>query len=618
MKIDTSWIYDFNIYKSSSYVVMDFETTTLDKGSALNSENDTLLACWIVVRDGRITKNHSAGGATEHWALLEDIKRADFIVAHNAKFELSWLARSGLLISDKPVFCTMLAEKVLAGNRPWLLSLNACAERYGLGGKESLVDSYIKKGVDTTSIPLSWLTKYCHMDVALTHELFKVQIELLIKAGQLGVAHTRFLTTIALADIETKGLSLDKKAVIAEYEAQEMELELLTQDLESITGGANLKSRTQMAKIIYSELGFKELVDRKGRPVRGAVTKQFPDGHPKTNKETLLALKATNNKQRKFLETYQQFNAVSAALSKTLKPFKECVEGDGVLHFAFNQHVAATHRLSSTGKKYKVQGQNIPRKYKRFLQTRDQENFYIGDVDFAKLEFNVAAFLTQDPIAMEDVISDFDVHKYTAMVLNGIDIEEVTKAQRTAAKSDTFGPLFGKVSGTPAQVEYYKAFREKYSDMTRVQTGWVDAALSSKDHSIVAPNGLRFYFPNVKMTSSGYVQDNTLIRNYFIQSFATADIVLIGLYHLWYHMQGMKSYIVSTVHDSIVMEIHKDEVEVIKELCNKCLLEAVYIYLEKVYGIVYNLPLSVELGMGKNLEEIEIEVSMKYTNSLLW
>ena len=155
---------DPSIYRSNNYVVLDFETTTLSKGSPLDPNNRLVLACWRNVssiihrpRTETTVQNRVCWGNEFGMDdLIRDIKAATFLVAHNAKFELGWLKRCGLDLRDIIVFDTMIGEYVLGGNlfRLQHLSLAKCLERHKLGGKGDTIQLMFKCGIDTLEMCL--------------------------------------------------------------------------------------------------------------------------------------------------------------------------------------------------------------------------------------------------------------------------------------------------------------------------------------------------------------------------------------------------------------------------------------------------------------------------------
>ena len=102
--------------KQNNLVIVDFETTNLQFGTASNPENRLVLGCWRVVKDGKQIDKHIFGDEYDFQELLDDIAAADFLIAHNAQFELSWLSRCGLDLRSVLCYCTMVGEWVIAGN----------------------------------------------------------------------------------------------------------------------------------------------------------------------------------------------------------------------------------------------------------------------------------------------------------------------------------------------------------------------------------------------------------------------------------------------------------------------------------------------------------------------
>jgi DNA polymerase I-like protein with 3'-5' exonuclease and polymerase domains len=162
----------------------------------------------------------------------------------------------------------------------------------------------------------------------------------------------------------------------------------------------------------------------------------------------------------------------------------------------------------------------------------------IMEADFAQLEFRAAAYLSQDGVAIDEVSNGFDVHAYTAKVIT--DAGQPT--DRQSAKAHTFAPLYG---------------------------------------------------------ATGFGRRNTQIKNYPVQSFATADIVPIALLHIDTLLKDKKSCIVNTVHDSIVIDVHPEEeqqvINVIDET-NNVLPQLI----ATRWGINFNVPLLLEAKIGPN------------------
>jgi DNA polymerase I-like protein with 3'-5' exonuclease and polymerase domains len=601
-----------DIYRSDNYVVLDFETTNLSKGSALDPANRIVLTCW------RRGEEHPRGesdmlvsweGEYGLHELVRDCQEADFIIAHNAKFELQWLERCGLDLAQTVVWCTQLGDYVIGGNR-WqyqVLGLNHCVKRrWPSLAKDNIVTRLIKDGTCPSEIPESWLLRYCRTDVELCEMLFHSQRETIEEQEQLGIMYTRCLATPVFADIEKNGMQLDPEHVLPKAEEMERELARLEQDLDDMASGINWSSPQQVAVYLYEDLGFEELT-KHGKPMRGKPNKRFPEGQPKTDADTIIALRAKNKKQKAFLAKYHEYRAAYSHCTKYLRKLADCCrDAGGLLYAQFNQTSTRSHRTSSSGlPPYNAQFQNFPRVYKIFFKAR-LPGWLVGEGDGAQLEFRVAGAVGgPDPVALADIESGKDVHLQSASVLNEIDESEVTKAQRQVAKADTFKPLYGGQSGTEAQMRYYAFFRDRYKGISATQQAWIEEVLDTKQ--LVLPWGMRFYWPSTKMDRSGYISNTPSICNYPVQSLATADIIPIALVYAWHRIraQGLRMFLVNTVHDSIIAELPEDEVEDFHELMQQCLIRDVYPYLDRVYGMKFGVPLGAGVTVGTHWSQGE-------------
>lgn len=578
---------DPSIYWSDNYVTLDFETTTLFKGSPLIDANRIILACWNSnTMEGRSTSRtmqHRFGGEYDLEELSRVITSADFVVAHNAKFELGWLRRCGVDLRKVVVYDTMIGEYVRGGNRYNLvqLGLDACLKRYHLAPKEDLIGKMLKAGIDTEDMPESWLLSYCERDVQATEELFLLQREVLKEKGLIHLQYQRCLVTPALCDMEFYGMQLDDKMVHKEIEQQDDEYARKTEELQRFMGGALPSSPKQKGEYIYNVLKFKVPKDYKGKPM---LTKS---GTPSSAAEVLERLKSHTKKQEDFLKLHKEWAALHSDVTKYLRKFELCCnEADGLLQAVFNQCVARTHRLSSSGFEFKVQFQNLNRKFKLVFKAR-REGWLMGEADGAQLEFRTAVHMGRDAKGLHDITHGVDVHQFTADVIG---------CSRQDAKAHTFKPLYGGRSGTPGEQAYYKAFAEKYVSIAKTQKGWTHTVLDNKQ--LRTEYGLLFYWPGCTMTHNGYIIHTTNIYNYPVQGFATAEIIPLALVCAWHRMANMKSFLVNTVHDSIVAELHPDEVELWHKIGQQCLIDDCYTLLTVLYGVHLTVPLGTGIQIG--------------------
>ena len=572
---------DPNIYKSSNYLVLDFETTNIEKGNALNPENRLLL--------GVYNDTIHWGGEYEQKDLHRRLDECDFLVAHNAKFELQWIQRTGYDIGNLVVFDTQIAEYVLAGNqRNIRVGLDACLGRRGMPQKANLVSMLIKAGVCPSVIPRSYLEKYCVQDVRVTETLFKSQLKELDETNRLAVLFTRCLLTPVLADIEDNGMFLREEYVNELYDVGHERLQKAQAKMDEFTGGINFNSPKQLGEYLYDTLGFEELKTRGGKPKRTAK------GGRLTGKDALDALKSKTPEQRKFKKLLKEAKEAGSDMGDYLSKFKACCdEAGGILKGQFNQTVTKTHRLSSSGREYKIQFQNFKREYKKVFGPR-QEGWEIAEADGAQLEFRVAGHIGNDDVIRRMVANNEDAHKVTASLMNQCTIEEVTKDMRQDAKAWTFRPLYGGNGTDKKSQRYIDGFVETYWALAQTQNQWVYEALDKK--MLISEWGLRTYWPHIRMNNQGYINERTKICNYWVQSFATAEIIPIALVYLWHRIRdvGAKMVIVNTVHDSAIVEHPVEERELFNKLAVQCFTHDVYDYLKKVY----NIDFSVDLGCG--------------------
>ena len=295
-----------------------------------------------------------------------------------------------------------------------------------------------------------------------------------------------------------------------------------------------------------------------------------------------------------FLSKVRRLSAVETYLSSFVDGIRMYTKQDGKLHVRLLQHRTATGRFSGADPNM----QNMPRggtfPVKKVFVSRFAGG-KILEADFAQLEFRAAAYLSQDGVAIEEVSTGFDVHSYTAKVIT--DAGQPT--DRQTAKAHTFAPLYGATGfgRTPAEAEYYTHFTEKYKGIGVWHSRLAKEAVNTR--KITTPSGREFAFPDVVRKASGRVSHFTQIKNYPVQSFATADIVPLALLHIDKLLDNMQSCVVNTVHDSIVIDVHPDEERSVIEVINKTNNELPNLITIR-WGLVFNVPLLLEAKIGPN------------------
>ena len=306
-----------------------------------------------------------------------------------------------------------------------------------------------------------------------------------------------------------------------------------------------------------------------------------------------------------FLTDLKRQSAVSSYLSAFVEGIQHYTKEDGMLHVSLTQHVTATGRFSGRNPNM----QNMPRggtfPVKRVFISRWNDNSFgmkgkILEADFAQLEFRVAALLSQDKVAMQEVSTGFDVHSYTAKIIT----EAGQPTTRQEAKAHTFAPLYGATGygRTKAEAEYYTHFMDKYKGIAKWHKKLGDEAINLGRVKI--PSGRQYAFPDVERRASGTPTHFTMIKNYPVQGFATADIVPIVLLEIEDRLSGYKSMLVNSVHDSVVLDVHPSEEEDVLDIIdsvNKSLKSIV----ESYYDIDVNVPLLLESKIGDNWLDVK-------------
>ena len=295
-----------------------------------------------------------------------------------------------------------------------------------------------------------------------------------------------------------------------------------------------------------------------------------------------------------FLSNLQRLSALDTYLSSFVEGIETHTKADGKLHVRLLQHRTATGRFSGADPNM----QNMPRggtfPVKKVFVSRWVDG-KILEADFAQLEFRTAAYLSQDEVAMKEIENGFDVHSYTAKVIT----EGGQKISRQEAKAHTFAPLYGATGfgRTKAEATYYEQFTEKYRGIGLWHTRLAKEAVTTG--KIKTPSGREFSFPNVRRLGNGKVSYFTKIKNFPVQSFATADIVPVILMEIDDRLNDLKSCIVNTVHDSIVIDVHPNEIQQVIDVISSVNNNMTDI-INKQFNIKINVPLLLEAKIGNN------------------
>lgn len=554
------------------------------------------------------------------------IDAADLLVAHNMKFDLNWMSAVGIDTSRVRLYCTQVAEYIIRGQARQEYSLEYLSRFYRIPPKVDRVKTFWEAGYQTDEIPLRILSQYLRRDCTNTLLIYRRQRELIRQLG-LGKMITLEMEKLrVLSDIERNGMRVNREQAMQHVDQLRRKLEEIDREIYTMAGREyNLSSPDELSAMLYGGVIKSEGVEeyevilksgvrkRKTRrvvvetPVKGMGFKppagsalQKP-GYYSTSKDTLARLRPRTDRQSLMLVLLQDRSKVQKALETFLGEkegsgiiSKICA--DGCIHPQFLQTVTRTGRLSSIS----PNGQNIPRKGTSPVKSIFIPKYdLIGNADLSQLEWRVAAYLSQDPVAIHEIKSGVDYHRENAIKFFG-------DAQfRTDAKVFGFRLLYGgtaygmfmdsKMPKFPLSKweriveEYYT----KYSRLRQWQTENIAAVIRNKGW-LRLPSGRILTFDRREGTYS-----EKQIKNYPVQAFATADIMPLAMVVIAKRMRrdGYRSHMICQVHDSIVFDVVRDELDNLARLCVGTFRELPDL-MRQFWGIDFNVPLDGEFEAG--------------------
>jgi DNA polymerase I-like protein with 3'-5' exonuclease and polymerase domains len=332
----------------------------------------------------------------------------------------------------------------------------------------------------------------------------------------------------------------------------------------------------------------------------------------KTDKETIkgLILQAERKKNDiavEFLTKISRLSALSVYLDSFVAGIQRGTRNTGFLHANFNQCVAATGRLSSGGG-MSINLQNQPKRgfpVRKCFISRFENGIWI-ESDYSGLEFRTACELSRDSQGLADILEGKDIHRQTASICLKKPASHVTKDERQGHKWASFQPLFGGTGfGMP---DHIKAYFDRFYGIYEGIYGWHQSLMTGtlKNGTVETPSGRQYFWPNVERTKNGRVTSATQILNYPVQGFS-ADLVQLACIRAFklFKQADLRSKLTLTVHDSICVDTHPDEIEQVKSILTEA-MTGVGEEAEKRFGYKTIVPLDIEISGGPNwLEQQE-------------
>lgn len=568
-------------------VCFDTETTGID---ALNAELVGLALSW---EKGKAFYVPFPENQEEAQQLIEKFRpffENETIekIGQNIKYDLKILANYGISVKGK-LFDTMIAHYLI--NPDMRHNMDVLSETYLKYSPKSIETLIGKKGKNQKSmrdVNLEDIKEYAAEDADITFQLKEVFSPILDKAETKKLFDEIEIPLIpVLAAMESEGIRLDveflkKMSIDMQKDITEFEQKIY----ETAGEKFNLASPKQLGDILFEKL-----------KIGGAKQKKTKTGQYATGEEVLSYLVNEHQIVKDILEWRQMVKLQSTyidALPNQVDPKTQRVHTD------YMQTVAATGRLSSNNPNL----QNIPirtergRLIRKAFIARD-ENYTLVSADYSQIELRIIAALSGEENMIKAFQNNEDIHKSTAAKVFNVPLEEVTKEQRSNAKTVNFGIIYGvSAFGLSNQTnlsrkesaELIDAYYATYPKLKAYMANQVDFARENGYVQTVL--GRRRYLKDINsanaMVRSG-AERNAV--NAPIQGSA-ADIIKIAMINIHQKLTSEKwqSKMLLQVHDELVFDVHNSEFEKIQPM----------IKYEMENAFKLNVPLEVELGMGRN------------------
>lgn len=503
-------------------------------------------------------------------------------VCQNAKFDLAVLRNKGIEVNGI-FFDTMIASYLLDPDQRH--NMDDLALKYLNHTTIKLKDilGERKNATNIFKVDLHKLSDYSCEDADITYRLFEVLNKELIAQGLIKLANEiEFPLIDVLCEMEKTGVAIDVSILQAQSKDLELQIANYTKTIYEQAGTEfNLNSPQQLQKILFDKLHLPATKKTKTGYSTDAVTlEQLSDAHPIIDQ--LLEYRQLTKLKSTYID----------ALPLLIKP------STGRIHTTYNQTIAATGRLSSVDPNL----QNIPirteqgREIRKAFVPRSKE-YTLLSLDYSQIELRIMASMSGDRKFIEAFHNREDIHTATASTVFGVPRSEVTSAMRRKAKEVNFGILYGigafglknrlKISQQQAKdlIDNYfitfpsvKVYIDETINSAR-ERGFVETLLGRKRflQNINSKN---------QVVRSG---DERIAINMPIQGTA-ADMIKIAMIKIQSILKTKKTKMILQVHDELVFDAHKEELDELQPLLIDTMQNAV----------VLKVPVIVEAGVGNN------------------
>jgi len=507
------------------------------------------------------------------------------IIGQNLKYDRQVFKNHDVYLNS-PYFDTMIAAYLIdPGGRAYNLdSLALDRFNYKMMRIDELIGSG-KKQIGFNQVDIEKATFYACEDADFALRLkneFYPEIEKL-KLKKLFFDIEMPLLNV-LGDMEENGVKIDiefLRELSIQYGDKLKEIE--NSIFQEVGQEFNLNSPKQMGEILFDKLGLR------------STRKTAGGGARSTSVDVLEKLAEIHPVPRMVLD-YRQFAKLKSTYIDALPEMVN--ERTGRVHTSFNQTVAATGRLSSTDPNL----QNVPVRTEEGKEIRKAfipagDDYKILSADYSQIELRLMAHMANDKTMIESFKRDEDIHRRTAAEVYGVDIRDITDAQRRTAKTANFAIIYGvSAYGLSQQsglsVKESRDFIDIYFDRYPGIKKYMDDMIQfARENGYVSTMfGRRRYLLDINARSVQARQFAERIAiNTPIQGSA-ADMIKIAMINIAEDIRGMKSMLILQVHDELVFDAHEDEMEKLTHTIKKLMESAVNL----------KVPVKVDIGIGDN------------------
>ena len=508
-------------------------------------------------------------------------------IGHNLKYDIKVLSNYNMPVKGK-LFDTMIAHYLI--NPDMRHGMDTLAETYLNYQPVSITELIGKKGKNQLSmrvVPIADQTEYAVEDADITLQL-KEHFTKELESGNVTklfndveLPLVSVLTAMEIEGINVNTEFLNELSIVLTDDINRLEKSIYEQAGEEF----NIASPKQLGIVLFENM---QLVDK---------PKKTKTGQYKTS-EDILSYLAKDHQIIRDIQEYRQYKKLQSTYVDALP--NEINPKTGRIHTVYAQAVAATGRLSSNNPNL----QNIPIRTERGREVRKSfipknQDYVLLAADYSQIELRIIAALSEEENMMNAFKNGEDIHASTAAKVFNVPLDEVTREQRSNAKTVNFGIVYGvsafglsnqtNLSRSEAK-ELIDTYYETYPKLKAYMSAQVDFA---REHGYVETVlNRRRYLKDINsrnaMVRSG-AERNAV--NAPIQGSA-ADIIKLAMIniHNRFEKENFKSKMLLQVHDELVFDTHKDELEIIKPIIKH----------EMENAFKMSVPLDVEVGVGYN------------------